>query len=245
MTFPCWNLVREQSTSGSRFGGAQMRLSRGILRRPLRMRWGTEAEAQLQPVTMGGASHNGTLCVQHHSEGWTINRVLLKRAQWDGLDVGGVEEMAPQNMPPSYAKCLELRALRNNRCRQQLLCAPLIGQSPPETGACHQAQTDSVTSCHLYFWGPIHLFTPNHPLSPLPVKRAHQLLNLSGSDTVPSLSCVALLVINLCTFPSANVLWVGSTDLQRVKGQSSLSPNTIKISGLQMITRMLATRSEG
>lgn len=36
------------------------------------------------------------------------------------------------------------------------------------------------------------IFPLNHPLSPLPVKREHQLLNLSGSDTFPSLSCVAL-----------------------------------------------------
>lgn len=122
---------------------------------------------------------------------------------------------------------------------------PLFAWLSTETGDYHQAQTDFVTSCHLYFWGPIHLFLKPSPFPCL----CEESLSASKSHWVGgvpfSFMCCSVLVINLCTVPSLNVLLVGSTNLQRVKGQSSLSPNTIKISILQARARTLAPRSQG
>lgn len=123
---------------------------------------------------------------------------------------------------------------------------PLFAWLPTETGDCPQAQTDFVTSCHLFFWGPIHL-SPKPFTFPSPCEES---ISASKSHWVRgthfSFMYCSVPVINLCIFPSVNVLLVGSTNLQRVKGQSSsLSPNTIKISILKMRTRTLAIRSQG
>lgn len=82
--------------------------------------------------------------------------------------------------------------------------------------------------------------TRNLPLSLLPVKKVHHLLNLTATRRLAHFSfrCCSVLVTNLCTFPSVSLMSVCPINLRRGKRQSPLPSNTIGISILQMRPRM-------